>query len=108
MNDRITARKHKFKKYKRLKIIREYALLFNNSNAMLDYVCNMHTNGIVESKLYTKGGKYQLIINCEQPPQDLTCTVFKDKFHIDEIKQKNRLVCSENAIKKIQKAFKAT
>ncbi len=105
MNESTSAQKYKFKRYKRAKNTREYALLFADSNAMLDFVCSMQTSGITESVLYTKCGTYQLIVSGDKKLENLKCATFSDKHHINEIKQKNRLVCEKNAIKKIKKSF---
>lgn len=102
MNDRV---KHRFKK---LKTAYKYALLFSDSNDMLDYVCNMNTQSIINSKLYTRNGAYQLIVTtCKNCDKNFKHIFFKDKFHIKEINRSCQLVCDKNAVSKIQKAFKA-
>ncbi len=106
MNDCV---KYKFKKLKKIKTTYKYALIFSDSNDMLDYICNMNIQNIINSKLYTRNGAYQLIITTRQKcDKNLKHIVFKDKFHIDEIKSNCRLICEKNAVSKIQKAFKGS
>ena len=51
-------------------------------------------------------GGYQLIIFTNNTQSLSKKIVFKDKLHLDEIKLKSRLICKENAVQKMQKAFK--
>lgn len=111
MNDNTAT--YKFKKFKKVKIVCEYAIQFKDSNAMIDYICQMSSDGICTSMLYTNCGAYQLVITTNRehykPLRQLNshCIVFYDKLHIDEIRRNHRLVCKQNAIKKIKNAFKA-
>lgn len=105
MNDRVVI--YKFKKYKEVKTLYEYAILFDNSNNMIDFVCEINAQNIISSKLYTKSGTYQLIITSNQKHnKKLKYTVFHDKFHIDEIKLHSHLICENSAVSQIQSAFK--
>ena len=99
----------KFKKFKKAKILYEYALIFNTSDDMIEYVCAANLRSIKKSSLYTEGGAYQLIITSYRNiSKNQKCGVFFDKPHIDQIKQNSQLICDDNAILKLQKAFKAT
>ena len=101
--------KYKFKKFKKAKILYEYALIFNTSDDMIEYVCAANLRSIKKSSLYTEGGAYQLIITSYRNiSKNQKCGVFFDKPHIDQIKQNSQLICDDNAILKLQKAFKAT
>lgn len=106
MNKSTSTQKYKFKKYKKCKKTFEYALLFANSNAMVDFICSMPVVGICESSLYTKNGEYQLITVCERELKNPKCTAYCDKNHINDIKQNNRLICKNSAVQKIKKSFK--
>ena len=98
-------RHRKIKRYRKINA-REYAILFDSSNSLVEYICSIKTANIIKSSLYTMNGGYQLII-CTNSTQSLSKKiVFKDKLHLDEIKFKNRLICKENAVQKMQKAFK--
>ena len=101
-------RRRKIKRYRKIHSC-EYAILFDNSNDLIEYICNHKNANISNSSLYTKNGNYQLIIFSNHTLSLIKTknTVFKDKLHIDEIKTKSRLICKDNAISKIQKAFKA-
>ena len=101
-------RRRKIKRYRKINIC-EYAILFDNSNNLIEYICNVKTSNIISSSLYAKGGSYQLLITSNYTPNifKLKNIIFKDKLHIGEIKANNRLVCKDNAISKMQKAFKA-
>lgn len=98
---------HKFKRFKRIKLCYEYALFFYNSNDMIDYICSTKFQNIVNSRLYTDGNSYQLIITSTQALNKKSKYImFQDKTHINEIKMNNRLICENNTILKIKKAFK--
>jgi len=102
-------RHRKIKRYRKINMC-EYAILFDNSNSLIAFICNLKISNIISSSLYTAYGYYQLLI--------ITCTaqnlskskniIFKDKLHIDEIKFKSRLICKDNAVLRFQKAFKGS
>lgn len=99
-------RRRKIKRYRKINT-REYAILFDSSS-LIDFVCNLKNSSIIRSSLYTACGYYQLLIstNSAQNLSKSKNIVFIDKLHIDEIKFKSRLICKDNAISKMQKAFK--
>lgn len=99
-------RHKKIKYYQKVKSY-EYALIFDNSNSLIEYVCNKNCNNIINSSLYTKDKSYQLIVISTMAHNFDKNIVFKDKLHIEEIKLNCHLVCKNNVIEKIQKAFKA-
>ena len=99
---------HRHKKVKRYrkKSTFEYALVFSNSEKLVEYVCSKTLSNITSSSLYTHNGYYKLLITSNTPPVFCKNIILKDKFHIAEIKQKNKLICKYNAIYKLKKAFK--
>ena len=101
-------RRRKIKRYRKINIC-EYAILFDNSNSLIDFICTLKSSSIISSSLYTSYGYYQLLIftDIAQNFYKIKNIIFKDKLHIDEIKLKSRLICKDSAISKIQKAFKA-
>jgi len=101
-------RHRKIKRYRKIHT-REYAILFDNSNSLIDFICSLNGSSIASSSLYTKRGCYQLLVytNFTQDLFKSKNAIFKDKLHLDEIKFKSRLICKDNAISKLQKAFKA-
>ncbi len=100
-------RHRKIKRYRKTNA-REYAILFHDSNSLIEYICSIKTTNIIKSSLYKSDNCYQLII-CANNHQNLCKKIiFKDKFHIDEIKLKSRLICKDNAVQKMQKAFKGS
>lgn len=101
------SRRRKIKRYRKIHT-HEYAILFDNSNSLIDFVCNLKNASVISSSLYTAYGYYQLLIftGTAQNLSKSKNIVFKDKLHIDEIKLKSRLICKDNAISKMQKAFK--
>ncbi len=95
------------KRYRKT-IAHEYAIIFDSSNSLVEYICSIKTTNIINSSLYTRYDCYQLII-CANNTQNLCKKiVFKDKLHIEEIKLKSRLICKNNAVQKMQKAFKGS
>ena len=99
----------KIKRYRKINTY-EYVIVFDNSNNLIEYICNNNHNSIISSSLYTIKGQYQLLIKSNYLPH-MPCikqAVFKDKLHLDEIKFKSQLICKDNIISKIQKAFKET
>lgn len=100
--------KPKYKRFKKIKLCYEYALFFYSSDDMIDYACRARLKDIINSKLYTYKGTYQLLITSTQAPYGKSkYIIFQDRAHISEIKQNGRLVCKDNAVLKIKKAFKA-
>lgn len=100
--------KPEYKRFKKIKLCYEYALFFFSSDDMIDFVCQANFQGILHSKLYTLKGTYQLLITSTAAPCDKSkYIIFKDRAHINEIKQNSRLICKDNALLKIKKAFKA-
>lgn len=100
-------RRRKIKRYRKINMC-EYAILFDNSNSLIDFICNLKSSNIISSSLYLDYGYYQLLIVADTA-QNLSKSkniIFKDKLHIDEIKFKSRLICKDNAVLKFQKAFK--
>ncbi len=95
------------KKIHRYKTIRlyEYAVLFNDSDQLIDFVCHIKSDSITSSSLYTKNGHYLLILLTNKSKRIDTHITFKDKLHIDEIKLRYHLICKRDAIFKMQKAF---
>lgn len=97
--------KHNSKNQKILNVYK-YALVFNNADNMLDFICNTKFHNIINSKLYTRYGTYQIIItSMQRPNKNLKIATFQDKLHISEIKKTSRLICKNNIILKIQTAF---
>lgn len=88
----------------------EYAILFDNSNSLIEFICTVKTTNIIKSSLYTKNDDYQLLILSNHASNFIAVknVIFKDKLHIDEIKSKSHLICKDNAVQKMQKAFRAT
>ncbi len=101
-------RRRKIKRYRKISIC-EYVILFNDSNSLIEYICNAKTSNIISSSLYTSCSYYQLLIftNSALNLSKSKNIVFKDKLHINEIKLKGKLICKDNAISQMQKAFKA-
>ena len=99
-------RRRKIKRYRKASIY-EYAILFKNSNELIEYICNQKSVNIINSSLYTKSGNYQLLILSNRIQNAYQNIVFKDRLHIDEIKLKSHLICKNDAISKLEKAFKA-
>ncbi len=102
-------RHRKIKRYRKINMC-EYAILFDNSNSLIDFICNLKSSNIISSSLYTAHDYYQLLI-ITYTAQNLSKRkniVFKDKLHIDEIKFKSRLICKDNAVLRFQKAFKGS
>lgn len=100
-------RRRKIKRYRKINI-HEYAILFDSSNSLIEYICNAKTENIINSSLYTMSGSYQLLITSNSTPNmfKFKNIILKDKLHIGEIKAKSRLICKDNAVSEIQKAFK--
>lgn len=98
--------RRKIKRYRKINT-HEYAVIFDNSNSLIDFVCNIKTK-IIGSSLYVYCGQYQLLIFTDSALYfgKNKNAVFCDRLHIDEIKHKSRLICKDNAIQKMQKAFK--
>lgn len=97
----------KYKRFKKVKLCYEYAIFFYSSDDMIDFVCRAKLQDILNSKLYTYKGTYQLLITSTAAPCDKSkYIIFKDRAHISEIKLNNRLICKDNALLKIKKAFK--
>lgn len=94
----------KIKHYKTIRS-REYAILFYDSEQLIDFVCHKIDKNIINSSLYTKDGYYLLIILTNKSQYIDTHITFKDKLHIDEIKRSSRLICKRDAVYKMQKAF---
>ena len=101
----------KFKRHKKIKRYRkinccEYAVIFLSSDNLIEYICNQNHIGITHSSLYTMNGYYQLLITTTITPVFIKNIIFKDKLHIDEIKNKGHIICKNNAVSKLKKAFK--
>lgn len=99
----------KIKRYRKINTY-EYVIVFDNSNSLIDYICNKNHSNIINSSLYTAKSHYQLLIKSNYLPNlpYIKQAVFKDKLHLNEIKLKSQLICKDNIISKIQKAFKET
>lgn len=108
MKFRISYRRRKIKRYRKIHT-HEYAILFDNSNSLIDFVCNLKNASIISSSLYISYGCYQLLISTSniQNLSKAKKIIFKDKLHIDDIKLKSRLICKDDALPKMQKAFRA-
>ncbi len=100
--------RRKIKRYRKVKV-KEYAILFDDSNRLIDYICSLKSTDIINSSLYTSHGCYQLLISTDKPQSLLKIKniIFYDRLHIDEIKTRCRLICKTDTISKFQKAFKA-
>ncbi len=101
------------KRFRKVVDIREYLLEFENSNDLIDCICNISPTSVITSRLYTNKGTYQLIISA-QKSFGLTllqvseyCRVSTDKIKISEVEEHHILVCQNDAVPKILKAFKA-
>ncbi len=99
-------RHRKIKRYRKI-ALHEFAVIFDNSNQLIDYVCHLKITKIISSSLYTKDGYYQLLITANTTPGFTKNVILKDKLHIDEIKLNSHLICKCDAVFKMQKAFKA-
>lgn len=101
--------RRKIKRYRKINV-HEYIIIFSTSNSLIDYICTLKSYNITSSSLYTDGICYQLLISATAAPNVYKTKniIFKDKLHIDEIKFKSRIICKNNAISKLQKAFKVT
>lgn len=99
-------RRRKIKRYRKIHT-REYAVVFKDSNDLINFISDLKSKDIINSSLYTCCGYYQLILSCNTLIISKNA-VFKDKPHLDEIKTKSRVICKNNAIPKLQKAFKET
>lgn len=95
--------KRKFKRYRKAHT-NECAIVFKDSNDLIDFICNFKTKDI-KSSLYTFCGHYQLVISYSTV-SNVKSAVFKDKPHLDELKTKGQLICNDNVILKMQRAFK--
>lgn len=106
MKQRKHLHRRKIKRYRKIQA-HEYAVIFDNSNNLIDFICNIKI-GIISSSLYVDCGYYQLVIFTDNAQyfRKVKNVVFCDKLHIYEIKHKSRLICKDNAIPKMQKAFK--
>lgn len=95
------------KKIKRYKTIRlhEYAVVFYDSEQLIEFICHINSKSIVNSSLYAKGGYYLLILLTNKSQRIDTHITFNDKLHIDDIKLRYNLICKRDAVYKMQKAF---
>ncbi len=101
----------KFKRYKKIKRYRkitfhEYAVIFDSSDNLIEYVCNKNRPDITNSSLYVKDDCYQLLITSTTAPEFTENIILKDKLHLNEIKDKSKIICKINAVSKLKKAFK--
>ena len=97
-------RHQKIKKYCKM-VTFEYAVILDNSDALIEYVCLQNQNNIINSSLYTKNAYYQLIITSTSPARFNQNVIYTDKAHINEIKHKSHIICVSDAVFKIKKAF---
>ncbi len=100
----IYKRRKKIKRYKRVKL-HEYAIVFNDSEHLIEFVCYINTANITNSCLYVKDSYYILLLSANKPLNSKTHITFEDKLHIDKIKLNTRLICKHDVIQKMQKAF---
>ena len=97
-------RHKKVNRYRKINLF-EYAIIFNDSNSLIDYICTNNHQNALNSSLYTVDGHYQLLITSTAQPHFSSNTLQKDKLHIQEIKNTSQLICKTNAIYKMKKAF---
>ncbi len=102
------------KRFRKVIDIRDYLLLFENSNDLTDCISNISPVGIIGSRLYTNDGTYQLIVSAERsfcailPHLSEYCRISTDKIQISEVQEYHKLICQKDAVPRLIRAFKAT
>ncbi len=97
-------RHQKINRYKKIRL-REYAIVFCDSEQLIDFICDLNNENITNSSLYTKDGYYMLLISTTKAQNISNYATFKDNLHINKIKQNSSLICNRDAVHKMQKAF---
>ncbi len=97
-------RRKRIKRYKIIKL-HEYAIIFNDSEQLIEFVCHIKSKNITNSSLYIRGNHYILLLSSNFPQNMSSHVCFKDQLHIGEIKLNASAICKRDAVNKMQKAF---